>query len=128
MGSANPRGLPGIDLLPYMRDGKPIPREVIFGETFAHDIADIQNPEASLLFRWCIDGKWKLILTYDGEANRHAATHPRIEKRPQLFNVITDPGETKNVAAEHPDVVAALVKKIGDWYPVKQRKTMTKFE
>ncbi|MDG2012802.1 MAG: sulfatase [Pirellulaceae bacterium] len=123
-----PQDLPGLNLLPYMEDGKPIPREVIFGETFAHDIADLQNPEASLLFRWCIDGPWKLILTYDGEVNRHAATHPRTEKRPQLFNVVTDPGETNNVAGEHPEIVAALVEKIGDWYPVTERKTITKFE
>lgn len=35
--------------------GTPIDRDTIFGEGFAHDIADIDNPEASLLYRWCIE-------------------------------------------------------------------------
>ncbi|MCR9120065.1 MAG: sulfatase, partial [bacterium] len=97
-------------------------------ESFAHDIADIEDPEASLLFRWCIQGKWKLLLTYDGEVNRYQSTHPRTEKRPQLFDLLADPGETKNLAAENPDVVAKLAAEIENWHPVKKRKAITTFE
>jgi uncharacterized sulfatase len=64
-GAGTPQGLPGLDLLPNLRDGTRITRNAIFGEGFAHDIADIAKPEASLLYRWCIEGPWKLILTYD---------------------------------------------------------------
>ena len=81
-----------------------------------------------MLFRWCIAGKWKLLLTYDGEANRHKNTHPRTEKRPQLFDLVADPTEQVNLAAENPELVAQLVMKIQDWYQVKERKTLTKFE
>ena len=70
---------------------KAITRKAIFGESFAHDIADLKKPEASLLFRWVIEGNWKLLLTYDGEVNRYKSTHPRNEKRPQLFNLNEDP-------------------------------------
>jgi uncharacterized sulfatase len=77
-----PADLPGLNLLPEMERGGPIERDTIFGEGFAHDIADIHNPEASLLYRWCIQGRWKLLLTYDGEVNRYASSHPREEKRP----------------------------------------------
>ncbi|MHC4509622.1 MAG: sulfatase family protein, partial [Planctomycetota bacterium] len=80
-GARTPQGLPGLDLLPNLTDGTRITRSAIFGEGFAHDIADIENPEASLLYRWCIEGPWKLILTYDGEVNRYRSTHPRTEKR-----------------------------------------------
>lgn len=120
--------LPGLNLLPNLKSGDAIDRQTIFGESFAHDIADIEDPEASLLFRWCIQGKWKLLLTYDGEVNRYQSTHPRTEKRPQLFDLLADPGETKNLAAENPDVVAKLAAEIENWHPVKKRKAITTFE
>lgn len=120
-----PEGLPGLNLMPNLTSGDPIERDIIFGESFAHDIADIENPEASLLFRWAIEGKWKLLLTYDGETNRYASTHPRTEKGPQLFDLIADPTEQDNVAKDHPEVVAELARAIADWYPVKQRNTIT---
>jgi uncharacterized sulfatase len=120
--------LPGLNLLPNLTKESKIEREAVFGESFAHDIADIEKPEASLLFRWCIEAKWKLLLTYDGEVNRYKSTHPRSEKRPQLFDLLADPHETKNLAGQHPDVVARLVKRINDWYPVKERSALTEFQ
>lgn len=123
-----PSDLPGLNLLPALKNGSEIDREAIFGESFAHDIADVDDPEASLLFRWCIEGRWKLLLTYDGEVNRYQSTHPRTEKRPQLFDLLADPDETKNLAGEHPEVVARLVQKIDNWYPVKKRKVIKTFE
>ncbi|WP_417734067.1 sulfatase [Rosistilla oblonga] len=126
-GAELPAGLPGLNLMPEMTSGKKIDRQRIFGESFAHDIADIENPEASLLFRWCIEGRWKLLLTYDGEVNRYQTTHPRTERRPQLFDLIADPAEEKNLAAENPAVVKRLADAIEAWYPVTQRKTQTTF-
>lgn len=127
-GARIPEDLPGLNLLSHLQTGKDIDRDAVFGESFAHDIADVNDPEASLLFRWCIEGRWKLLLTYDGEVNRYKSTHPRTEKRPQLFDLIADPAETKNLAGEHPEVVARLVEKIDSWYPVKKRKAIKKFE
>ena len=69
-----------------------------------------------------------MLLTYDGEVNRYQSTHPRTEKRPQLFNLLADPAEEKNLATDNPEVVARLAEKINDWYPVKKRKVLTKFE
>lgn len=127
-GAVIPDGLPGLNLIPNMVEKKPIARDAIFGESFAHDIANIEKPEASLLFRWCIEGKWKLLLTYDGEVNRYKSTHPRTEKRPQLFDLTADPAELQNVAASHPAVVKRLANKINDWYPVTERKTLTVYQ
>jgi arylsulfatase A-like enzyme len=120
--------LPGLNLTPNMESGSKIERDTIFGESFAHDIADIENPEKSLLFRWCIQGQWKLLLTYDGEVNRYKSTHPRTEKRPQLFDLTADPGESKNLAGSHPEIVAKLAKEIEAWYPLETRKTVSVFE
>ena len=127
-GARTPKELPGLDLLPHLTEGTLITRSTIFGEGFAHDIADINNPEASLLYRWCIEGPWKLILTYDGEVNRYRSTHPRTEKRPQLFNLLKDPYEKTNMAGDHPEEVLRLAEKIAAWYPLKERKTLTSFE
>jgi arylsulfatase A-like enzyme len=123
-----PEDLPGLNLLPCLTQGADIPRDTIFGEGFAHDIADVTRPEASLLYRWCIQGRWKLLLTYDGEVNRYASTHPRSERRPQLFDLLEDPGEEHNVAGEHGEIVASLARKIADWYPVKERTALTEFQ
>jgi uncharacterized sulfatase len=120
-----PADLPGLNLLPEMERGEPIERDTIFGEGFAHDIADIHNPEASLLYRWCIQGRWKLLLTYDGEVNRYASSHPREEKRPQLFDLLADPHEETNLAGENPEIVEKLAAAIDGWYPLKERKAIT---
>ncbi|MCH2614153.1 MAG: hypothetical protein MKZ70_05610, partial [Opitutales bacterium] len=120
--------VPGLNLLNYMESGSKIPRDAIFGESFSHDIADIEDPEASLLFRWSIQGKWKLLLTYDGEVNRYKTTHPREEKRPQLFDLIADPHEKNNLAGKHPRVVRRMVKMIDDWYLVENREVLKSFK
>ena len=52
------------------KSGEAIARDTLFGESFAHDIADIENPQASLLYRWVIRGHDKLLLTYDGAPGR----------------------------------------------------------
>ena len=127
-GAKIPDGLPGLNLLENLQKQKPVERSGIFGESFAHDIADIEKPEASLIFRWRIEGKWKLLLTYDGEVNRYKSTHPRTEKRPQLFDLLADPHEKKNLAGQHPEVVADLAAKIAAWWPVTERKVISRYE
>ena len=66
-----PERLPGLNLLPNLHHDTPIQRDTIFGEAFAHDIADIQNPQASLIYRWVIRDHSKLVLTYDGSPRQN---------------------------------------------------------
>ena len=47
--------------------------------------------------------QWKLLCDYDGG-------------RPELYDVITDPGESNNLAGVQPDVVKILTKKLVNWY------------
>lgn len=124
-GVSIPGELPGYNLLPILKSGGPTPRREVFGETFAHDVADIDDPEESLLYRWVIDGNWKLLLTYDGKVGRYAQHHSRTELGPQLFDVLADPHEDHNVAAKHPEVVAALAAKLQAWWPVTRRQVQT---
>lgn len=126
-GAEIPENLPGYNLLPNLESGEASPRKIVFGEGCAHDVPDIDNPEASLLYRWAVQGKWKLLLTYDGKVGRYQSSHPRTERRPQLFDVEADPHETRNVAKDHPEVVADLAEKIANWYPVTERKVITEW-
>ena len=112
--------------MPSLKSGHPLARKQIFGEGFAHDIADIENPEASLLYRWTIRDEWKLLLTYDGEVNRYQSTHPRAEKGPQLFHLRVDPHEKRNVADLYPDQLQTMVESLTQWYPVMERQTLTR--
>ena len=125
-GAAIPAGLPGLNLLPVLRTGTPTPRQEVFGETFAHDIADLERPAASLVYRWVIEGRWKLLLTYDGAVSaRYASSNPRTELRPQLFDLLADPHEDRNLAAANPEVVARLAARLKGWWDASPRQAQT---
>jgi uncharacterized sulfatase len=126
-GAAIPKNLPGHDLLPVLKSGQPTPRKDVFGETFDHDVANLDRPEDTLLYRWVVEGRWKLLLTYDGKLGRYASSHPRTEKRPQLFDLLADPHEDKNLAAQNPEVVARLAARLQTWWPVTQRQVLTQW-
>ncbi|MEK6481612.1 sulfatase-like hydrolase/transferase [Catalinimonas sp. 4WD22] len=56
------------------------------------------------------DGAWKLLCDYDGG-------------RPELYNIVDDPGETHNFADEHRERVETLTQKLTSWYksmPVRE--------
>jgi uncharacterized sulfatase len=124
-GMSAPPDLPGYNLLPILKSGQPTPRKAVFGETFAHDVADLDQPEASLLYRWIIEDQWKLLLTYDGQVGRYASHHPRTDPRPRLFDLLSDPHETRNLARDHPAIVTRLAQRLQDWWPVTQRRVVT---
>jgi arylsulfatase A-like enzyme len=97
-----PRSLPGVNLLD-LAAGRTPPRQAMYGEIFSHDVAQIDNPAASLQYRWCIEGSWKLILpvgTAGGE----------------LYDLASDPHEKNDLAERHPDVVRRLTKRLDDWW------------
>ena len=106
-GMKPPRELPGINLLEVCQ-GKPTGREAIFGESYAHDIADINDPSKSLLYRWCIRGRWKLILTYGGKVGRYKAVHVAGTKGPQLYDLRADPREETNLAGQKPQLAQRI--------------------
>ena len=99
--------MPGLNLLDPAALAK---REAIFGEAFAHDVEDINDPSASLRHRWCIEGNWKLLLP-------HAPNMPNAKV--ELFDVIADPHEKKDLAADQPEKVKHLTKLIDQWWPIE---------
>ncbi|MBB6325036.1 putative sulfatase [Algoriphagus iocasae] len=49
------------------------------------------------------DGNWKLLCDYDGG-------------RPELYQIVNDPGEKHNLAETYPDIVKKLTDKVVSWY------------
>ena len=80
-----PDGLDGINLISYLKEDTPADR--------------------LLYWRWISqaavrDGDWKLL---------------RGGSRQYLFNLKSDPGELKNLASEHPEIVERLHQKLTTW-------------
>ena len=119
-GATGPHDFPGISLLPELKSGEAIQRDTLFGESFAHDIADIENPQASLLYRWVINGNDKLLLTYDGAPGK--MKYPPTSGEPQLYDLKSDPGEKTNLASKNPERVEQLRKLLDGWYVADQRQ------
>lgn len=97
----------GINLL----DNKAVSsRKRIFGEILEHDIQHMTDPVASLRFRWVIEGKWKLIV-------------PHPDREPdapvELFDILADPHEQQNLAADNAQVASDLTAKIDSWWNVR---------
>jgi arylsulfatase A-like enzyme len=85
----------------------------------SHNIT-IGDPDATLQYLWCIEGDWKLILRYHGEDSTHYRVLHEWDTAPyRLFNLKEDPGETSDLAASHPEIVAHLKAKIEAWRPVE---------
>lgn len=55
-------------------------------------------------------GDWKLIVNHAAQGKKGAKQSPAEE----LFNLASDPGETKNLAAEKPDVLADMKQRLAD--------------
>ena len=101
-----PRGLPGIDLTDRIAVAK---RSSIYGEQYAHNIADVDLPTLSLEHRWIIDGWWKLV-----------SPDPRNikDKEAELYNLQDDPWEKSNLADKEPERTRSLQRQLdASWTP-----------
>lgn len=114
--------MPGLDL----RDEEALAaRSRVFGATFAHTSVDLNAPVANLKYRSVVDADgWKLVLPY--KPNREVTLMIRgtradwMRLEPELYNVAEDPFETKDRAAERPDLVEELRAAIQDWWTVPE--------
>jgi len=126
-GIAPSANLPGISLL----DGEALQRrKQVFGATFAHTAVNVLDTVANLKYRTVVreDG-WKLVLPY--ALNRDVMHMARgqiadwMRFEPELYNVLEDPHETNDLAAEHPELVAELRKALQDWWLVPEELPVT---
>ena len=96
-----PEGLPGVNLLDEQAVAG---RKQIFGECYTHTIVDLDDPAKSLLWRWTVTDRWKLIVpaTAGGES--------------ELFDIAADPAEATNLAAARPEIVRELSTSLDGWW------------
>ncbi len=100
-GAQVPQQLPGKDWMEEARAGAGVERRV-FGEIFSHDLVDLNKPEKSLLSGWVAERRWKLIVSGSGP--------------PELFDLIADPQEARNLAMENPEQVRRLKGELAAWW------------
>jgi len=106
-GLAPTADMQGVDLL----DREALSaRQAIFGETFTHNAVDVRVPASSLEYRWCIEGRWKLLVP-------NPANVP--DGRVELYDVLADPHEERNLASAHPDRVTHLRGLIDAWWAAR---------
>jgi len=88
----NDRPIDGLDLSPTLFDGQPSPRDTFF----------YYRGDQLFAVR---KGVWKAhFLTQNG----YDQPKPDAHEPPLLFNLGVDPGESLNVVAQHPEIIAEL--------------------
>jgi uncharacterized sulfatase len=96
--------MPGLNLLNVCARAGRCDRDVLFGAIFEHDVPDIQRPAAGLTHQWSIQGWWKLIAPAD-------AAQPT-----ELYDLRSDPHETRNLSAQEQGRVAGLRRQLDAWW------------
>ncbi|TWT77472.1 Arylsulfatase [Posidoniimonas polymericola] len=108
-----PAGLPGVNLL----DAQAVrEREIVFGVCHATHNIDLQDPDSTLQYLWCVTDPWKLIVRRHGvDSTKYRALHDWDTVPARLYNLRVDPHEQRDLAAERPEVVERLRRSIDAW-------------
>ncbi|TVP81588.1 MAG: hypothetical protein EA353_01425 [Puniceicoccaceae bacterium] len=86
-------GLDGIDFLPLLRDGTPIPE----GHAHFWRMSGPQGGGSAVR-----EGDWKLHITDDSQ-------------RARLYNLRDDIGESRDLSRQNPELAARLMQRLVDW-------------
>lgn len=105
-GISAPDQLPGIDLTD---EAAVATRKSIQGEVFTHNSQDLNNPAASLRYRWIRQDNMKLIVPTKMESET-------ADVGTELYDLKADPSETRNLATEKPDQVLQLSARLDEWW------------
>jgi len=85
-------------------------REAVFGEIFTHNAVVVDDPASSLEYRWCIEGRWKLIWP-----------NPKLvpDAEVELYDLLADPREEDDLAPRRPEIVERLKDRIENWWSLE---------
>jgi uncharacterized sulfatase len=112
--------MPGINLLDRRARER---RKSIYGSLFAHTAVDVTDPRANLKYRWMIEDRYKLIAPFPPNQNVELwIDRPKVawsRSEVELYDIVGDPKETRNLASEKPNVVKRLTEALDGWWPVQ---------
>jgi len=113
-GGEPPAGLSGINLLDAQARSN---RKAVFGTTHATHNMTQGNPDDTLQYIWCIEGKWKLIKRYQGKdiSPHYSALHTWDTADFHLYNLEKDPNERTDLADSMPKRVMRMSAMIEQW-------------
>ncbi len=96
VGAPVPDG-PGRSLLAAAQGQGTLAAQPVFGEIYPGDASVLGEPARDIAYRWVRQGRHKLIVPH-----RHGQARPWNDylRAPALFDVVADPGETRNLAAD----------------------------
>lgn len=114
-----PENLEGIDLTDPQARAK---RTTVFGVCHSSHNMTLGKPNETLQYLWCVQGDWKLLVRKNGIDRTNYIKLHQWDKEPyRLYNLAEDPHETNNLAAKHPEKIAALNKEIEAWHANNQK-------
>lgn len=102
-----PQVLPGVNLMPVIEGREDLGDRPVFGESYDRTQLNLARPEQHRLNHWVIQGPYKLIMPLNGEGT-YAGGREKISKEPELYHLIDDPYEKKNLYTAKPDVATSL--------------------
>jgi arylsulfatase A-like enzyme len=113
-GGKVPKGLPGIDLLDESARKQ---RDTLFGVNHSTHNMTLGDPDDTLQYIWCIEGKWKLIKRYQGKdiSSHYSALHKWDTAAYHLYDLQKDPHELNDLADAMADRVKRMSAKIDQW-------------
>jgi len=112
-GGTPPEGLPGIDLLDATARSY---RKAVYGVVHATHNMTLGDPNDTLQYVWCIEGKWKLIKRFHGtDISQYKALHQWDQEPFHLYDLRNDPYEKNDLIDKFPKIALRMEKMIGDW-------------
>jgi arylsulfatase A-like enzyme len=113
-GGEVPAGLSGINLLDQKARKQ---RDTVFGVNHSTHNMTLGDPDDTLQYIWCIEGKWKLIKRYQGKdiSQHYSALHKWDTAAYHLYDLEKDPDELNDLADAMADRVKRMSAKIDQW-------------
>ena len=99
--------LDGVSFSKVVQFRQPLPRRPLYWASLSN------GGQRSEAIR---QDEWKLVVLHP-KATRGTFENPQVE----LYNLSNDPGETTNVAEQHPKLAESMLVQLRDWYAETQK-------
>lgn len=125
--------LPGINLLDFLKDDKPVPPDrSIFGEIYPGDATSLNSASHDIAYRWIRKGSMKLIIPHFNSVSNESSSKSNLNQPNQikskawnnyvgeesLFDLSRDPYEKQNLIHSklHASDLEELKSELNDWW------------